>query len=81
MRLFIKIDGCEPGMIVAYPPSENGVPMAIVICGSSPSPICIPLSRCLLPKIPKRLERKIRSFYKRETIEAQIELASGEPVN
>lgn len=76
MRLFIKIDGREPGMIVGYGPGESGSPTAIVLCASSETPVAIELARCILPRVPKRLERKIRRFWKNETIDSRVALAT-----
>jgi len=71
VKLYIKIDG-QPAVIVGYGPGKNG-PQAIVI-GLAPHPVAVSLDKCLLPKIPRKLERKIKSWAKRETINAQVEL-------
>lgn len=76
MRLSVKVNG-RPGIIVGYAPGAKGSlgPLAIVLIAGCDHPMSIPLIECKLPRLPKRLARKIRKWAKAETqdVIAQID--------
>jgi len=73
MRIHVKIDN-RPGIIIGYGPGKHG-PKAIVLMAGSDHPVAIGLEDCKLPKLPKKLQRRVRAWTKRETqdVIAQIE--------
>ncbi len=73
MRLHVKV-GNRPGIIVGYGPDKHG-PKAIVLIAGNDHPVAVDLHECKLPKLPKRLQRRARAFFKHETQEvvSQIE--------
>lgn len=73
MRLFVTIDG-RPAIIVGYGPGKSK-PVAIVM-GLGPTLEAVDLDRCMLPKLPKRLNRKLRKFVRQETVDARSEIVA-----
>ena len=75
MRLFGTVDG-KPAIGVGYGPSKSG-PRMIVIMADSDHPIHVSLEDFKLPRVPKKLQRKVRAWVKQETKAAQQALAGG----
>lgn len=75
MRLFVTVEG-HPAIIVGYGPSADGVPKAIAL-GLAPHPVAVALEHCVLPKLPKRLARRVRKYAKHETRDAMREIAEA----
>jgi hypothetical protein len=69
MRLYVTVHN-RPGIIVGYAPGPKGIPRAVVI-GLESHPVAVDLADCILPKLPKKLERKIKAITKAETRDAQ----------
>ena len=73
MRLFVTYNGA-PAIIHGYGPGKNGKPLAILLVAGTNHPISAELSECHLPWLPKKLERKVRRYVKRETQEALVDV-------
>lgn len=69
MRLYVKVNG-RPGIIIGYGPGKSS-PMAIVI-GLDDFPTPVALDLCELPKLPKRLRKKIKNHAKKETQDVMV---------
>ena len=65
MKLYVSIEG-KPAVIVGYAPG----PKAIVI-GLERYPVAVSLDKCILPRLPKKLERRARAIARAETKAAQ----------
>lgn len=71
MRLYVTVKG-QPAIVVGYGPGKNG-PKAIVM-GLGEMLASVSLEDCTLPKMPKKLVRKILAYVKAETRAAQAEM-------
>lgn len=74
MKVFVTING-QPAIAIAFAQSKGGAMMAIVI-GLGKTLEAIPLSDCVLPRLPRRLRKKIDAQVKRETRKVQEQLLS-----
>lgn len=72
MRLFVTVKG-RPAIVVGYGPGKTG-PKAMVI-GLGDGIDAVNPGDCILPRMPKRLRRKIASFVKQETKDLQNDLS------
>lgn len=72
MRLFVTVNN-KPAILVGYAPGKDA-PMGIVI-GIAPYPMAVDLKDCILPKMSRKLRRKIQKWTKEETQAAQRSLA------
>lgn len=77
MKLHVTIDG-RPAIIVGYGPGKNGTPKAICITENFNTLVAVELGDCILPKIPRKLQRRIRTLVRAETRNAQHELGKPE---
>jgi len=77
MKLHVTIDG-RPAIIVGYGPGKNGTPKAICISDKWSTPFAVELGDCILPKIPRKLQRRIRTLVRAETRNAQRQLGDPE---
>jgi hypothetical protein len=71
VRLYVTIDG-KPAIVVGFGPSEAGPVAIIITCENTLE--SAPLGSCALPKVSKRLRRKIATYIKFETKAAQSDL-------
>ena len=71
MRLYVTIDG-KPAIIVGFGPTSTE-PVAIIITHENTLETAS-LGSCVLPKVSKRLRRKIATYIKSETKAAQADL-------
>ncbi len=76
MRLYVKVQG-RPAIIVGYANAEADIGVQAIVIGLEPYPLAVPLSECELPKLPKRLKRKLRAVAKRETQDAMVASIRG----
>lgn len=76
MRLFGTYNG-KP--VVAWAVFQGTDGARVVVMGDQPTPFDIPLSDFQLPKLPKRLKKKIHAYVKAETKAAQVELGNQVP--
>lgn len=74
MKLFVTVRG-QPSIVVGYGPGK-GEPKAIVM-GLAAHPVAVSLNECIFPKLPRKLERKIKAWARRETQDAIAEVSAA----